>query len=214
MGDNKVPQVSTRRAESTIKIINGETMVIGGLIESKDIEKVYEVPLLSQIPLVGRAFKTKSHKNTKTNLIILVTAHVIDENHQSIVTSTAVKEMNEIKDLKDSQAVAEISEPTVDGPDVYGENVEWPREDEQAVDEDGLPVSEPTRTWTKRAEQEKQAQKVSNELEQIKAQKAEEDQPTEAEKAIEKAEKTEKKLALVEYLEKRLKDIRSITNQE
>ena len=42
MGNNIVPQVSTRRAESTIKINNGDTMVIGGLIEAKSVNDVYE----------------------------------------------------------------------------------------------------------------------------------------------------------------------------
>ena len=127
MGNNVVPQVSTRRAESTIKIKNGDTMVIGGLIENKSVNDVYEVPLLSRIPLVGRAFRSKTTNNTKTNLIILLTARIIDENHKNIVTPKAIKELNEVKPLRVSETIKEISYPTVDGPDVYGENIVWPK---------------------------------------------------------------------------------------
>ncbi len=127
MGNNIVPQVSTRRAESTIKIKNGDTMVIGGLIEAKSVNDVYEVPLLSKIPFLGRAFRSKTTNNTKTNLIILLTAHIVDENHKNTVTSKAVKELNEVKPLRYSETIEEISNPTVDGPNVYGTSIIWPK---------------------------------------------------------------------------------------
>ena len=124
MGNNVVPQVSTRRAESTIKIKNGETMVIGGLIENKSVNDVYEVPLLSKIPLLGKAFRSKTTSNTKTNLIILLTAHIIDEKKQSTITPTAVRDINNnFKSLKKSEVIKEISKPTIDTPDVYGKSI-------------------------------------------------------------------------------------------
>ena len=134
MGNNIVPQVSTRRAESTIKIKNGDTMVIGGLIENKSVNDVYEVPLLSRIPLVGRAFRSKTTNNTKTNLIILLTAHIVDENHKSIVTKKAVKEINEVKPLRVSETIEELSKPTTEISDVYGKDIVWPKPIEE-VDE-------------------------------------------------------------------------------
>ena len=124
MGNNVVPQVSTRRAESTIKIKNGETMVIGGLIENKSVNDVYEVPLLSKIPLLGKAFRSKTTSNTKTNLIILLTAHIIDEKKQNTVTPNAVRDINKFKSLKKSEVIKEISMPTIDSPAVYGKSIE------------------------------------------------------------------------------------------
>ena len=131
MGNNIVPQVSTRRAESTIKINNGDTMVIGGLIEAKSVNDVYEVPLLSKIPFLGRAFRSKTTNNTKTNLIILLTAHIVDEDHRSKVSSKAVKELNEVKPLRISETIEEISEPIIDGKDVYGKDIVWPKPEEK-----------------------------------------------------------------------------------
>ena len=202
MGNNVVPQVSTRRAESTIKIKNGDTMVIGGLIENKSVNDVYEVPLLSKIPLLGKAFRSKTTNNTKTNLIILLTARIIDENHKNIVTPKAVKELNEIKPLRYSETIKEISYPTVDGPDVYGKDIVWPK----PVEETNTPAK--TNTNNKKVirssnmvvgyEEEKSDTdtKANNSL----VEKSEEKSDTD----IETSSETEK------YLLKKLKEIREI----
>lgn len=136
MGSNIVPQVSTRRSESTIKINNGETMVIGGLIESKTINGIYEVPLLNKIPFAGRFFKNKTTKDTKTNLIILLTARIVDDNNTNSITSTAIRELNEVKPLRKSELVEELSRPAVDTPKVYGEEIEWPKTEEVTIELD------------------------------------------------------------------------------
>ena len=120
MGDNRVPQVATRRAESTIKVKDGETVVIGGLIETKLIQSLYKVPLLGDLPLVGKAFRTKSNSNTKTNLIILLTVHILNDKDNTL-TKNAVREINNIKQVKDSETLKEISLPLVERPGVYGE---------------------------------------------------------------------------------------------
>ena len=135
MGDNRVPQVATRRAESTIKIKDGETIVIGGLIETKLIKHLYKIPLLGDIPFVGKAFRTKSTYNTKTNLIILLTVHILDENSKAnTLSKNAVREINNIKNLKDSQALKEISMPLIEKPDIYGKDIKF--EDELNNSED------------------------------------------------------------------------------
>jgi type II secretory pathway component GspD/PulD (secretin) len=123
MGNNVVPQVSTRRAESTVKIKNGETMVIGGLIESKSVNDVYEVPLLSKIPLVGRVFRSKTTNNTKTNLIILLTAHIVNDKMKATVAPAAVKEINDAKPLRKSEVISELSKPMIKAPGIYGNSI-------------------------------------------------------------------------------------------
>lgn len=125
MGNNTVPQVSTRRAESTIKINDGDTVVIGGLIEAKSVNDVYEVPLLSKIPYIGRAFRSKNTTNTKTNLIILLTARIIDEEHKNTISPKAVEELNEIKPLRDSETIKEISKPITYNSDIYKDTYIW-----------------------------------------------------------------------------------------
>ena len=141
MGENRVPQVATRRAESTIKVKDGETIVIGGLIETKLIKHLYKVPLLGDIPLVGKAFRSKSTYNTKTNLIILLTVHILDENSKSnTLSKNAVREINNIKNLKDSQAIKEISMPLIEKPDIYGKDIKF---EDDAANSVGSKENEP-----------------------------------------------------------------------
>ena len=204
MGNNIVPQVSTRRAESTIKINNGDTMVIGGLIEAKSVNDVYEVPLLSKIPLVGKAFRSKTTNNTKTNLIILLTAHIVNENHKITVTPKAVKEINQVKPLRTSETISEIAEPTVDGPNVYGESIVWPKPVEETNND--------TETKTNNKKIIRSSNMVvntQNEEKSVKAVKANNTAVNSKEKSkTEVRENTETE----KYLIKKLKEIRESRN--
>ena len=136
MGDNRVPQVATRRAESTIKVKDGQTVVIGGLIETKLIKSLYKLPLLGDLPLVGKAFRTKSNSNTKTNLIILLTVHILNDKDNTL-SKNALREINNIniKNLKDSETLKELSMPLIVRPGVYGEESEDDLQNESKTSE-------------------------------------------------------------------------------
>jgi general secretion pathway protein D len=70
------PVFNTRRINTKVLIRDGSTVVLGGLIRD-DIQTVNDkVPLLGDIPLIGRLFQSKAVENTKKNLIIFVTANI------------------------------------------------------------------------------------------------------------------------------------------
>jgi pilus assembly protein CpaC len=54
-------------------------MVIGGLMDSRDIKSVKKFPFLGDIPVIGEFFKYTSHSKDKQELIILVTPHLVEE---------------------------------------------------------------------------------------------------------------------------------------
>ena len=174
MGNNIVPQVSTRRAESTIKINNGDTMVIGGLIEAKSVNDVYEVPLLSKIPLVGKAFRSKTTNNTKTNLVILLTAHIINDKTKATVAPAAVKEINDAKPLRSSETISEISKPIIETPAVFGQNiksssdVEEKKLENKPVQKETAPDKEETENITPNSEEQKYLLKRLNDIRRIR----------------------------------------------
>ncbi|MGB4411804.1 MAG: secretin N-terminal domain-containing protein [Atribacterales bacterium] len=72
------PQVKTRSAETTARLKSGETLVIGGLIRSEDIEKVTRIPILGEIPLIGELFVLRNKTHEETELIIFITPHIIE----------------------------------------------------------------------------------------------------------------------------------------
>ena len=72
------PQVKTRSAETTARLKSGETLVIGGLIRSEDIENITRIPILGEIPLIGELFVLHNKTHEETELIIFITPHIIE----------------------------------------------------------------------------------------------------------------------------------------
>lgn len=72
-----VPQYSTREANTTVRVRNAETIVIGGLLESRRATAASGIPGLMDIPIVGEIFKTTTTQEVDTDLIIVVTPFII-----------------------------------------------------------------------------------------------------------------------------------------
>lgn len=68
-----IPGLSTRRIETDIELGEGQSFVIGGLIDDRVIENLSRVPGLSHIPILGALFKTRSLTKSKTELVVVVT---------------------------------------------------------------------------------------------------------------------------------------------
>ncbi len=74
----EMPVFSTRRVNTSLTIYDGHTVAVGGLMR-EDVQNVEDkVPVLGDLPLVGRLFQSKSENHIKSNLIIFVTARIID----------------------------------------------------------------------------------------------------------------------------------------
>ena len=71
------PSIDVRELESTVRLKNGETIILGGLITEEDSDVITDsFPLLSWIPWLGDIFVTKKKSKTKSELMIYVTPHV------------------------------------------------------------------------------------------------------------------------------------------
>jgi len=71
------PVFSTRKVTTNVSVWDGQTVVIGGLMR-EDVQKVEDkTPIIGDIPLIGRAFRTNVDQHVKKNLVIFVTARVI-----------------------------------------------------------------------------------------------------------------------------------------
>ncbi|MCS7063878.1 MAG: type II and III secretion system protein, partial [Methylacidiphilales bacterium] len=76
-GKVNYPVFNNRSISTKVQVVDGQTVVMGGLIR-EDTEKIRDkVPVLGDIPLVGRLFRSEIDKNVKRNLIIFVTANII-----------------------------------------------------------------------------------------------------------------------------------------
>ena len=70
------PTINRRALSSTLIIKDGETIVLGGLIQEGETEQSSRVPILGSIPLIGGLFSSTSKSATKTELLIYVTPHL------------------------------------------------------------------------------------------------------------------------------------------
>ena len=77
--DLKVYRFQKRSADTTVRLRNGETMVIGGLIDSDESRSLAKIPFLGDIPVLGAFFRSVRMSKTETELMIFLTAHVLDE---------------------------------------------------------------------------------------------------------------------------------------
>jgi general secretion pathway protein D len=74
----EMPVFSTRRVTTGLQIYDGYTVAVGGLMR-EEVQNVEDsVPILGDLPIIGRLFQSKAESRTKSNLIIFVTAEIID----------------------------------------------------------------------------------------------------------------------------------------
>ncbi len=73
-----IPIISTRRAVTEVIVKNGQTVVLGGLMQESDVVSIQKVPLLGSIPLIGEFFKSTKIKKQKTELIVMLTPQIVD----------------------------------------------------------------------------------------------------------------------------------------
>jgi type II secretory pathway component GspD/PulD (secretin) len=72
-----------RSSKSILKVKNGETIMIGGLLRTANTESVSKLPILGDMPLIGAAFRHKSKDTSERELIIFITPYIIDEKYRS-----------------------------------------------------------------------------------------------------------------------------------
>ena len=75
--DFSAPVISQRRADTTVTVQDGQTIVIGGLIQTNSETRISKVPFIGDIPVLGMPFRSERTTNTKTELLIILTPRVI-----------------------------------------------------------------------------------------------------------------------------------------
>lgn len=70
-------QIGTRNASTTLRLKDGETQVLAGLISDEDRSSASRIPGLGDLPLLGRLFSNQHDERTKTEIVLLITPHVL-----------------------------------------------------------------------------------------------------------------------------------------
>ena len=75
--DLKAYRFQRRSADTIVRLQDGETMVIGGLIGSEESHSLSKVPFLGDLPILGAFFKSVRHSHTESEVMIFLKAHVL-----------------------------------------------------------------------------------------------------------------------------------------
>lgn len=74
-----LPDKSTRRANTTLHVRDGETIIIGGLVQKETMTTRTKVPILGDLPLIGSAFRSRDDRETTTDMVIFITPHILSQ---------------------------------------------------------------------------------------------------------------------------------------
>jgi len=101
--------INTRQAETTVSVQDGHTIVLGGLIETKDEDREEKVPILGDIPLLGLLFRSTSVVKERSELLIILTPHVL-----STIDLADKETAEQVKRLKFLRGAASDRDPLKD----------------------------------------------------------------------------------------------------
>jgi len=74
---NGIPQIATRDTQTVVQLQDNQTLVIGGLIQETMQHSVAKIPLLGDIPLIGKLFQNSNTSTSRNELVIVVTPHIL-----------------------------------------------------------------------------------------------------------------------------------------
>jgi pilus assembly protein CpaC len=72
-----IPALRTRRAKTGVELSDGQSFALAGLLDNNETKTLSRIPLVSEIPIIGNLFKSKSFEKHETELMFFVTAHMV-----------------------------------------------------------------------------------------------------------------------------------------
>ncbi len=73
----RIPALTSRKAETDVELRDGQSFAIAGLLDNISQSDADAVPVLSQIPIIGNLFKSKADRQEQTELMVLITPHLV-----------------------------------------------------------------------------------------------------------------------------------------
>jgi len=94
--DNNIPRVKSRKSSTTIRVKDGESIIIGGLLSNDRKQTLYKFPLLHKLPWIGeKIFTSKNLVERKTDLIIQITPRIVVDNYTGIMKTDRMRSFEE-----------------------------------------------------------------------------------------------------------------------
>ena len=114
LGNVQAPVVNQREAQTTVSVKDGETVILGGIINKQVTTTVNKIPLLGDLPILGSLFRSTSKDVNKTELLMFMTPHVVSSVEDARkLTGDTIQEMapDSKKDVKDTLTKEKVKTP-------------------------------------------------------------------------------------------------------
>jgi pilus assembly protein CpaC len=80
----RIPALSTRRTETELELMNGQTFAIAGLLNHTATETLQKVPGIGDIPILGLLFRSKAAQKNRTELVVMITPEIVQRNSPGV----------------------------------------------------------------------------------------------------------------------------------
>lgn len=94
------PSIFNRSVTTSLSLRDGGSVVLGGLMSSRQTDSDSGVPLVKDVPLLGNLFKSKSRKKNKTELVVLIVPYIIENDERAAAVSQAIVDQAELLDIQ------------------------------------------------------------------------------------------------------------------
>jgi type IV pilus assembly protein PilQ len=139
------PNVSTRTISTTVRLNDGETIILGGLIKTNASENRDKIPILGDIPLIGNLFRHTTKSFSKTNLVVYITPHIIKKGSVNLDSALQSLEINNADFLdKKLRGIFKKSTPSREAAPVAEPDTSSQKTRLQTSDKMGVPYKAPS----------------------------------------------------------------------
>ncbi|GHC28990.1 fimbrial protein [Kushneria pakistanensis] len=76
---NGVPAIDTNQIQTQVLVNDGETVVLGGILSTEQVNNLYKTPLLGDLPGLGRLFRYTEQSNEKVELLVFITPRILED---------------------------------------------------------------------------------------------------------------------------------------
>lgn len=76
---NGVPSIDTNEITTSVIVDNGQTVVLGGVFRSEDVDETVKTPFLGDLPVIGRLFRYRNKTNQKAELLVFITPRIVND---------------------------------------------------------------------------------------------------------------------------------------
>lgn len=87
-------KITSRTVDTNVRMKNGETLVIGGLISEEEQKTLQQIPFLSKLPVLGNLFKNRNHAKRKTEVVLILTPYITKAGQSPAIYQNSFNSLN------------------------------------------------------------------------------------------------------------------------